>query len=110
MPIGLFVAVYLLLPVDRTKDIDLKDHYYLIRIWFFLLLLILHVVGSLGTWLFLDVALNHPYRIFQVMLIALVTTGIFAKSHFAHSTIVGLYVAVFSMSQIIVRMNIGALA
>jgi hypothetical protein len=109
-PILLFLSTYLLLPVYRSKDIDWQAHYFSIRFWLFLALIVAGSVGTLGSWLILDTSLLHPYRVFQVILFALLVVGFFSKQRNVHGPLVILYISVFLLSQLVIRMNIGALA
>ncbi len=44
-PMVLFIAVYLLTPATRARDIDWRSHFYAVRTWFFLTLMFLWVFG-----------------------------------------------------------------
>ena len=109
-PVLLFLSTYLLLPVYRSRDSDWQAHFFSIRFWLFLTLVGASLAGTLGSWIFLDASLLHPYRIFQGILFALVVVGLISKQKNVHGPLVILYISIFLLSQVVIRMNIGALA
>jgi hypothetical protein len=109
-PVLLFLSTYLLLPVYRPKDPDWQVHFFSIRFWLFLTLIAASLVGTLGSWVLLGASLLHPYRVFQAMMLALLVVGLISKKHRVHGPLVIVYMSVFLISQIVIRMNIGALA
>ena len=110
MPILTFLAAYLLIPAYRSKDSDWVAHFYAIRFWFFLTMILASLVGLFGTWIFLGVSLLQPYRIFQVLVFALLAVGLASNRQKVHEPLVIIYISGFLLSQIIIRMNLGALA
>ena len=109
-PIALFVATYLLVPETRTTEMDWRKHFYQARRWFFLTLILLSILGAFGTWIFLGVALLHPYRGFQALLLTIIVVGMFSRAHKIHATLVVLYLVILLLSQLLIRMSVGALA
>jgi len=109
-PILLFLASYLLLPGYRSKDQNWREHFFEIRRWLFLTLIALSLAGTFETWSLLGVTLLHPYRVFQVVILAVVLIGFFSKDQKVQGLVVISYISVALISQFIVRMDIGALA
>ena len=108
MPILIFLAAYLIIPAYRSKDSDWVVHFYAIRFWLFLTMIVTSLVGLFGTWIFLRVSLLHPYRIFQVLLCALLVVGLASNRRKVHGPHVIIYIFGFLLSQIMVRMQLGA--
>jgi hypothetical protein len=67
-------------------------------------------VGTLTTWAFIGAPLVHPYRAFQVVLISLIGIGLFVSTRKAHALILIIYGSALLTSQLVIRMNLGALA
>ncbi len=109
-PIGLLVATYLLVPATRTTETDWRKHFYQARRWFFLTLILLSILGAFGTWIFLGAALLHPYRGFQALLLTIIGVGMISRAHNIHAVLVVSYLIVLTVSQLVIRMNLGALA
>ena len=107
--VALFICAYLIWPEKHAEEPDLKWYFYSIRPWFFLALLFVHVVATMGSWIFLDVSITHPYRIFQFTLSAIVLLAGLASSHMLHRILVLSYLTIFLLSQLLVRMQLGAL-
>ena len=70
---------------------------------------LLIVEGVSGVGSLLDAPLLHPYRAFQASLAGIVLTGAIVSNRKAHGWLVVLFIAVFLASQLVVRMNLGAL-
>ena len=66
--------------------------------------------GVVVSVVYLDAALLHPYRGFQFVLLGLACVGLAVKSDKAQGTVAVTFLAVFLISQAVVRMNLGALA
>ncbi len=109
-PILLFLATYMLLPVHRSEDTDWQVHFFAIRFWLFLTLIGISLFSTFVSWIFLGTSLLHPYRVFQALIFTLAVVGLISKRQKVHGPLVVLYISVFLLSQIIVRMNLGALA
>lgn len=110
VPIAWFMLTYLLVPAARTRDTDWQVHFFQVARWFFLFLCLSTIVATLTSWTLLGAPLLHPYRAFQATLAGIVLTGVFVSSHKAHSRLVALYITVLLVSQLVIRMNLGALA
>ena len=80
IPCTLFAATELLLPLASNANTDWKLHFFSVRKWFFGVLFVFSVIAILETYVFLNVPLNHPYRVMQVALTALVVAGFLVKT------------------------------
>lgn len=110
VPIAWFVLAQILVPATRTVATDWQAHFAKIARSFYLILALAMVVGTLTTWALIGTPLLHPYRAFQVALIGVVATGIFVTNRKAHARLLVVYVTVLLTSQLVIRMNLGALA
>lgn len=110
IPTLIFVASCVLVPATRAADIDWRVHFLATSRWFFFALAVLIVLGSAGTAIFLATPVFHPYRLFQAFLLGCAIVGIAAKSPRLHGALAVVFGTVFLLSQLVVRMNLGALA
>lgn len=109
-PIGVFIATYLLIPANRSAEMDWKSHFYAVKSWLFVTITCVEVIGIGLSWLLLDTSLLHPYRFFQSALAITSITAAIASSHRVHAPLVVIYFILFIASQVISRMQLGALA
>ena len=108
-PVIFFALIYLLVPATRVAGIDWRNHFYSIRRWFFALGLVTSFVAIfINTWYF-DTPLLHPYRVFHAIFIGIWVTGIVSASEKVHKPLAVLMMASLLLSQIVIRMEIGAL-
>jgi len=110
VPIAWFVLAQILVPTRRTQTTDWQAHFDKIARSFYLILVLAMAVGTLSTWALIGAPLLHPYRAFQVALMGVLSIGIFVTSRKAHARILIVYVSVLLTSQLVIRMNLGALA
>jgi hypothetical protein len=110
VPIAWFVLAHILVPTTRTRATDWQAHFAKVARSFYLILVLTMAVATLTTWAIIDAPLLHAYRAFQVALIVLLTIGIFVTNHKAHARLLIIYVTVLLTSQLVIRMNLGALA
>lgn len=110
LPIGIFIAAYLLIPANRTADSDWHEHFFAVRRWFFLTLLGFSVLAMTLSWALLGASLLHPYRIFQSILIIMNIVGLISKQPRIHEVLAVIYLIVFLAGQLAHRMTLGALA
>ena len=108
-PIIFFASVYLLVPATRAADVDWRNHFYSVRRWFFLLGLLSSIVGIfINTWYF-DTPLLHPYRVFHAVFLGIWVVGILSASEKIQKALAVLMIASLVLSQIVIRMQLGAL-
>ena len=108
-PIIYFASIYLLVPATRAADVDWRNHFYSVRRWFFFLgLLASFTAIFVNSWYF-DTPLLHPYRVFHAIFIGIWVSGIVSASEKVHKTLAVLMLASLVLSQIVIRMQIGAL-
>jgi hypothetical protein len=110
IPTLIFMSAHLLVPATRLHDFDWHAHFYEIRRWFFSVLSGLIVFATLATWIFLDAPLLHPYRAFQLALLAGAVSGALIASARWHTVLAVAFLLVFTLSQVVIRINPGALA
>lgn len=110
VPIAWFVLAHILVPAARGKETDWQAHFAKIARSFYLILVLAMTFGTLSTWALIGAPLLHPYRAFQVALIGLLSIGLFVSTRKAHARILIIYVSLLLTSQLVVRMNLGALA
>jgi hypothetical protein len=109
IPVIIFASIYLLVPATRAADIDWCDHFYTVRRWFFILGLLYSFMGIfVNTWYF-DTPLLHPYRVFHAAFLGIWVAGIVSASERAHKALAVLMMASTILSQVVIRMQIGAL-
>ena len=68
------------------------------------------IVAVLHTWLVVGSPLFHPYRVFQLILIAILLVGLVGKSAKTQGFVVIAYVVVELAANIVARPELGALA
>lgn len=108
-PIGVFIAAYLLIPANRSADMDWNSHFYAVKSWLFVTIAFVEIVGIGLSWLLLGTSLLHPYRIFQSSLVITIIIGAIASSHRVQAPLVVIYAGLLVASQVVSRMRIGAL-
>jgi len=108
-PIGVFIAASLLVPATRAADMDWRAHYYQVHRWAFTALLACSLIALSGQVFYLDVPALHPYRLFQVPMIASLLGAVLATGHGAHRLFAVTFFSLLLISQLVIRMNLGAL-
>jgi len=68
------------------------------------------IVAVIHTWLVIGSPLFHPYRLFQLTLIAILLVGLVGKSPKTQAFVVIAYVVVELAANIVSRSELGALA
>jgi len=108
-PVIFFASIYLLVPATRAADVDWRNQFYSVRRWFFVLGLLSSLTGIfVNTWYF-DTPLLHPYRVFHAMFLGIWVAGIASASEKVHKILAVLMMATLVLSQVVIRMQIGAL-
>jgi hypothetical protein len=79
IPCAMFAATELLLPMGATADTDWRAHFFSVRRWFFLVMIVFTTVATMESWLLLGVPLTHPYRVMQGTILALLVVGLLSK-------------------------------
>ena len=108
-PIIMFASVHLLVPVARTSRTDWQEHLSQVRRSVCGLGIGFIAMAVFANVIFFGSPLFHPYRIFQALFVALYLTGMFARSDKLHNAVPFLLVAALVTSQLVIRLNIGAL-
>ena len=109
MPVILFASIYLLVPATRDADIDWRNHFYSVRRWFFVLGILMSSMAIFVTIWYFDTPLLHPYRVFQAIFLGIWVVGIVSASERVHKALAVLMMASLILSQVVIRMQIGAL-
>ena len=109
-PTLIFVSTYLLVPATRTPDIDWRAHFFATRRWFFSALTAMVLCATMITYVLLDAPLMHPYRGFQAFLLLAAVSGTVTGSERYHEALAIVFLAVFAIGQVVIRMNLGALS
>ena len=84
IPCALFAITELLLPLGSGPETDWKSHFFSVRKWFFGILVFFIIISILESRVLLSTPLAHPYRLFQVVTLTAVVTGLMTKSPRAH--------------------------
>lgn len=84
IPCTLFAATELLLPLGSSPETDWQSHFFSVRKWFFGILVFFVIITILESRVLLSTPLTHPYRLFQVVTLSAVVTGLVTKSPRAH--------------------------
>ncbi|MGD8697409.1 MAG: hypothetical protein PVJ12_09895, partial [Gammaproteobacteria bacterium] len=77
---------------------------------FFSILFLVIVAGITVSVLYLGAPLLHPYRAFQAVFLALAIAGLIFRSDIAQGIVAIGFLSVLLVSQVVVRMYLGALA
>ena len=104
-----FAGVYFLVPATRSVTIDWREHFYAVKPWFFGLLLTYLLVAIIESITQFGTPVIHPYRIFQVLLIVIILAGAMSRNEYVHRSLPVLFLLILMFSQLLVRMNLGAL-
>ena len=104
-----FAGVYLLVPATRSASIDWRDHFYKVKDWYFGFSIMYVLVATVVTVQVFGTPWIHPYRLVQGLLIVIFAAGIIARNETAHRVLPLVFFAVLTMSQLLLRMRIGAL-
>ena len=109
-PIFFSFIASVLIPANRNAEHDWRASFYKKRAWFFWAMITSSIVAILHTWLVIGSPLLHPYRIFQIMLTAILLVGLVGKSPKTQAFVVTAYAVVELTANIIARSELGALA
>lgn len=104
-----FAKVHLLVPSTRSDSFDWHKQFDAVRLWFFGLLISYVLIGIIQSVVLYGTPLIHPYRLFQGLFIAIAIAGIVTRSQKVHGVLPLLLLATLTISQVLVRMNLGAL-
>ena len=110
LPTLVFLLAYLLVPAQRAEDTDWKAYFRAISRWFFGMLIVMSVTGIAISVIYLEAPLLHPYRAFQLAFVALAIIGLIVRSDIAQGTVAVAFLSILLISQVVVRMYLGALA
>ncbi len=108
-PTMIFAGVYLLVPATRSADIDWRNQFYKVKQWFFGFSIIYVMLAFFVTIEVYGTPLLHPYRLFQGSLVAIFAAGLVSRNETVQRILPLLLLAILVLSQLFVRMNIGAL-
>ena len=109
LPIIVFASVHLLLPATRSIDIDWRQQFYQVKQWFFGLGIAYALLGIFVNIEYFGTPLIHPYRLFQASYLMIFLTGILTKNETVQRALPLLFLASFGTSQVLIRIEIGAL-
>ena len=109
-PVFFSFIASVLIPANRDAEYDWHASFYKKRVWFFWAMIASSIVAVLHTWLVLGSPLFHPYRIFQLTLIAVLLVGLVGKTHKTQAFVVIAYLVVELAANIVARAELGALA
>ena len=99
-----------LIPLNRSTEHDWRASFHKKRVLFFWAMIVSTIVAVLHTWLVIGSPLFHPYRIFQLALIAILMVGLIGKSSRAQAFVVITYAVIELAANIVARTELGALA
>ena len=94
----------LLLPMTSAPGMDWRSHFNSIRKWFFGMTIVLAMLGIMLSWYITAVPLIHPYRIMQLIILALAIVGWFTPNLTVHRWIAALFIVVLFTGQILFRL------
>lgn len=109
----LFISLYvctiyamteLMLPMTSAPGMDWRSHFNSIRKWFFGMTIVLAMLGIMLSWYITAVPLIHPYRIMQLIILALAIVGWFTPNLTVHRWIAALFIVVLFTGQILFRL------
>lgn len=109
-PTLVFLLACLLVPAQRSENTDWKAYFRSISRWFYSILFLVIVAGITVSVLYLGAPLLHPYRAFQAVFLALAIAGLIFRSDIAQGIVAIGFLSVLLVSQVVVRMYLGALA
>jgi len=75
IPCAMFGATELLLPMGTTPETNWREHFFSVRRWFFVMMIVVMLLATMLTWVFADTPLTHPYRINQAFVISTFIIG-----------------------------------
>jgi hypothetical protein len=76
IPCAMFGATELLLPMGASNETDWRTHFFQVRRWFFAMLMAFTLLATLQSHVLLGVPLTHPYRIMQLLMLAIEIIGL----------------------------------
>jgi hypothetical protein len=104
-----FAGVYLLVPATRSANLDWRDQFYKVKQWYFGFAIVYVLLAVLVTVVHFGAPLIHSYRLFQGLIVAILLVGFVTRNEKVHRVLPLLFIAVLAASQLLVRMDIGAL-
>jgi hypothetical protein len=110
MPIVGYLASAVLLPQRIPQDADWRDHFFLRRREFMVLMTVFGFLGIIMSRVLLDLPFTHPYRMWQATMVALVLAGVFVSSERYHRWLPWLFLLSLIASQALFRSRPGAFA
>ena len=91
----IFVAARILVPDEPNEErLDLRDHYFDVRVPFFSVLALLWLFPLAGMAIFRDVSLFSPDVLFRLAWLALATTGLLVPRPVLHWLLAGAWLVV----------------
>ena len=103
-----FAKVHLLVPSTRSDSFQWRKQFDAVRYWFFGLLIAYILIGIIQGVVLYGTPLMHPYRLFQGLFITIAIAGIATRSQRVHRVLPLLLLAALTISQVLLRMNLGA--
>jgi len=104
IPCAIFAMTELLLPMGSSPETDWQAHFFSIRVWYFRLFLFFIVIATLNTWVFLDTPLTHPYRIAQLLQMALALVGLYSTNLRTHRWLPAISIVALLGGQVMFRL------
>jgi len=109
-PLFFIFIASILIPVNREAGHDWRASFDNRRDWFFWGMIVSTVYAVLHTWLVVGSPLFHPYRVFQLLLITILVTGLVGKARRTQTLVVIAYAVVELSANIVARTELSALA
>lgn len=99
----LFVSSTALVPRSSEVSVDWEDHYYSVRKWFFLVLLLYAGWSGAASLLLSDVSRNDGFWLVRLTFVSLSVVGIVTSSRSVHGVIAIAGLVAFSVGQVLFR-------
>ena len=109
IPAILYTAIHLLVPAARVSDVDWRTQFLRVRRLFFGLGVAMVFVAVWVNVEYFGTSVLHPYRLSQVVYIAIFLVGFFTERENVQRTLPIIFIVSYVASLLLVRMNIGAL-
>ena len=109
LPTILYTGIHLLVPSTRESDIDWRAQFLRVRRLFFGLGVAMVLLAVFVNIQYFDTPSMHPYRLAQAVYITIFSVGFFAEDERVQRSLPVFFIASFTVSLLLVRMNIGAL-
>ena len=104
IPCAIFGATELLVPMGMQADADWREHFQQVRIWFYSVFSAVVILGILFSWVFFDVPFTHPYRLIQLLGLAIAITGLMVRRPSIHVWLATLYFFTLLSGQMLFRL------